>query len=295
MAELRLFRHLLAVASHPTVQAAADALFITQPALTKSIARFEEELGVKLFDRRGRKLVLTEIGERLVARGDNLLRNVREIEEEVALFKGLGLGEVGIGVDPESEIDLLPRVLEAFIPAFPNVQVTVRSGQTETLLPMLDAGDLHFLVADPEVALTRDDLEVLVLKSDSMAAAVSAGHPLARKQQPTPEDLAGYPFAGASTAPRFVQWKAQSGQDSIGRPFLPSLLCDNYEILVRLAEQSQAIVFGPKKLLDTYDQQGRIKVMPWQLGGPEVQSSLIRSRHRSLSPAAEKLIDLFKS
>ena len=69
MIDLRHIRHPLAVASNSTVQAAADALHLTQPALTNCIARFEDELGAKLFDRRGRRLVLTELGERLVSRG----------------------------------------------------------------------------------------------------------------------------------------------------------------------------------------------------------------------------------
>ena len=62
MIDLRHVRHFLAVVSHSTVQAAADALHLTQPALTKSLARFEDELGAKLFDRQGRRLVLDELG-----------------------------------------------------------------------------------------------------------------------------------------------------------------------------------------------------------------------------------------
>jgi DNA-binding transcriptional LysR family regulator len=142
MIDLRHIRHLLAVSSHPTVQAAADALHLTQLALTKSIARFEEELDGKLFDRRGRRLVLTELAERLVERGEDFMRHVRELEEEVALWKGIGMGEVAIGVDPEAELSLLPAVLEAFVPAHPGVQVTVRSGHTDALLPAMLGGEL---------------------------------------------------------------------------------------------------------------------------------------------------------
>jgi DNA-binding transcriptional LysR family regulator len=269
MIDLRHVRHLLAVASHSTVQAAADALHLTQPALTKSIARFEEELGAKLFDRRGRRLVLTELGERLVERGDDLLRHVGELEEEVALWKGIGTGEVAIGIDPESELGLLPDVLEAFVPAHPGVQVTVRSGHTDTLLPALLRSDLHFLIADAEIALERDDLEVLPLAADSIAAAARPGHPLARKRKPTPADVAAYSFAGASTAPRFERWRAERGRREVGQPFVPSLLCDNYEVLVRLAERSDAIVFGPRKLLASYERSGRLKVMSWPLEGPD--------------------------
>ena len=293
MLDLRHVRHLLAVASHSTVQAAADALHLTQPALTKSIARFEEELGAKLFDRRGRRLVLTDLGERLVERGDDLLRHVRELEEEVALWKGIGTGEVAIGVDPEAELSLLPGVLEAFVPAHPGVQVAVRSGHTDTLLRALLRGDLHFLVADAELALERDDLEIRALAADPIAAAVRPGHPLARKRRPTPADVAAHPFAGASTAPRFERWKAERGRREVGKPFAPSLLCDNYEVLIRLAEHSDAIVFGPRKLLSSYERVGRLKVMSWPLEGPDIQPSLIFSKRRPLSPAAERLAALF--
>jgi DNA-binding transcriptional LysR family regulator len=247
--DLRHVRHLLAVASHPTVQAAADALHLTQPALTKSLARFEEELGAKLFDRRGRRLVLTELGQRLVERGDDLLRHVRELEEEVALWKDIGTGEVAIGVDPESELGLLPAVLEAFVPAHPGVQVSVRSGHTDTLLPALLRGDLHFLVADAELALERGDLEIRALAADPIAAAVRPGHPLARKRKPTPAEIALHPLAGASTAPR--------------------------------------------SLLSGYERAGRLKVMSWPLEGPDTQPSLIRSKRRPLSPAAERVAALF--
>ena len=293
MIDLRHVRHLLAVATYPTVQAAADALHITQPALTKSIARFEDELGGELFDRRGRKLVLTELGERLVARGDDLLRHVRELEEEVALWQGLGTGEVAIGVDPETELRLLPSVIEAFVPEHPGVQVTVRSGQTETLLPALLRGDLHFLVADAEVALDRDDLEIRALAPDPIAAAVRPGHPLAHLHQPSSADVAPLPLAGASSPPRFERWKDERGLRDLGEPFLPSLLCDNYEVLVRLAERSDAMVFGPRSLLEGYEREGRLRVTSWAIEGPDTQPSVIRSRRRPLSPAAERLSELF--
>ncbi len=295
MLDLRHVRHLLAVASHPTLQAAADALHLTQPALTKSIGRFEEELGAKLFDRRGRRLVLTEFGERMVARGEDLLRHVRELEEEVELWTGGGTGEVALGVDPEAELRLLPGVLEAFVPEHPGVQVTVRSGDTERLLPALLRGDVHFLVTDAELAIGREDLEIVPLSPDPIAAAVRPGHPLAGSRRPRPDEFMALPFLGASTAPRFERWKDERGRREAGEPFFPSLLCDNYEVLVRLAERSDAIVFGPRHLLASYERAGRLKLTSWPVEGPDTRSSLIRSKGRHLSPAAERLLALFES
>jgi DNA-binding transcriptional LysR family regulator len=293
MIDLRHLRHLIAVATHPTLQAAADDLHLTQPALTRSIARFEESLGAPLFDRRGRRLALTELGERLVTRGEDLLRRVRDLEEEIRLWQGLGTGSVSVGVAPEAELGLLPRVLEDFVSAHPGVELTVRSGTTEALLPALLEGELHFLVADAERVLGREDLEVRPLAPDPIAVALRPDHPLADRSTPELAELARFPLAGASTAPRFDRWRAEIGLREQGRPFSPALLCDNYEVLVRVAQTSDVLVFGPGRLLEAYAQAGRLKVMPWPLEGPDTQLCLIRSRQRTLSPAAARLWSCF--
>jgi len=292
MVDIRHLRHFLAVASHPTVQAAADSLHLTQSALTKSIARFEDELGAPLFDRRGHRLALTELGERLVERGQDVMRHVRQLEEEVELWKGLGAGEVAIGADPEAEFGLLPSVLDAFVPSHPGVQVSLCSGHAETLLPALLRGELHFLVADAEIALDHRDLEIRAFAAAPMAAALRPGHPLARKRKPAPEDIDCYPRIGASTAPRFERWRTERVRREGAEPHTPSLVCDNYEMLAGLAERSDAIVFGPRDILERYEGARRLKVVAWPLEGPESQLSLIRSRGRHLSPAAERLIEL---
>ena len=239
---------------------------------------------------------MTELGERLVERSEDLLRHVRDLEEEVALWKDIGTGEVTVGVDPEAELSLLPKVLEAFVPVYPRVQVSVRSGQHEALLTALLRGEVHFVVADAELASERDDLEVLRLAADPLAAAVRPDHPLSRKRNIVPSDIEAHPVAGASTAPRFERWSAESARrEGRTQPYAASLVCDNYEVLVRLAECSDTIVFGPKSLLVAYERAGRLKVMSWPLEGPDSGPGLIRSKGRHLSPAAERPMALFES
>lgn len=293
MIDLRHIRHFLAVATHPTVQAAADAIHITQPALTKSIARFEEELDEKLFDRRGHKLALTELGERLVERGENLMRHVRNLEEEVALWKGVGTGEVTLGVDPAAELGLLPTVLESFVPTYPNVTVTVRSGHVDSLLPRLLRGELHFLIADADRALERDDLEIRDLVAEPLAMAVRPGHPVSEKAKATLTDLRNYPVAGGTSTPRMDQWSIEQARREGTDVMEPELVCDNYEVLVRLAERSDTIIVGPRSVLSTFEKTNRVTVLPLPFdNGPNAKPSLIRSMGRHLSPAAEKFIEL---
>ena len=152
------------------------------------------------------------------------------------------------------------------------------------------------MIADAELALERDDLEVIGLAADPLAAAVRPGHPLSRERKPVPADIEAHPVAGASTAPRFDRWSAESARrEGRAQPLSAALLCDNYEVLVRLAECTDTIVFGPRSLLVTYERAGRIKVMSWPLEGPESAPSLIRSKGRHLSPAAERLMALFQN
>ena len=220
---------------------------------------------------------------------------IRERDNCDALWQGLGTGEVRIGVDPDSQLEILSGVLERFVPEHPQVEVTVRSGYAEALLPMLVAGDLHFLVADPEVAAERADLIIEPLPAEQIVAAVNPDHPLADETVPEVEDFIRYPLAGAATAPRFDTWKADQGEAAIGRPFRPSVVCDNYEVLVRLAERGDAIVFGPESVLESYERQGRLRVTAWPLDAPPVQPAVIRKRDRTLSPAAGRLIALFRT
>ncbi len=293
MIDTRPLRHLLAVAKHPSVQAAADAMHLTQPALTKSIARFEDAIGEKLFDRRGHKLVLTELGHRLVNRADSLVRQLAELEEEIELWKGIGIGEVSVGIDPGAELALLPHVLEKFASEFPGVEVRVHSGHTQTMLPRLQRGDLHFVVADPELAREHDELSITTLVTSDLVAAVSVNHPLADNARPEPEEVLACAFVGGSPAPRFERWRKERGEDITGTAFKPWVVCDNYEVLVRLAENTGAIVFIPRNVSAGYEESGRLSVLPLPINSPPVEISLIMSEGRPLSPAAKKLADLF--
>ncbi len=293
MIDLRYLRHFLAVASHPTVQAAADAIHITQPALTKSIARFEEDLDEKLFDRKGHKLVLTELGERLVERGEELLRHVHDLEEEVALWKGMQTGEIRVGVDPVAELSLLPPVLEAFVPVHPGINVTIRSGHGDSLLPQLLRGELHFLIAEADIAFENEDLEVHELFEEEIALAVRNGHALLGEPHSAMKDFSKYLIASATRIPRVTLWAAEQARHQGIDPLPQKLTCDNYEVLVRLVEISDTIISGPHSVIKTFEQTGRVTVIPFPFEqGPVLHPSLIRSVGRHLSPAVEKFIQI---
>jgi len=220
------------------------------------------------------------------------MRQVQALEEEVLLWKGLGTGEVKIGVDSAAEFGLLPDVLEDFIPAYPDIMISLRSGHTEMLLAALLNGELHFIIADSEVAQNHEAVDIYALVASPLAAAIRPGHPLINCTNPTPAEVSLFPRIGAATAPRFDRWQNERVQREGGEPISRSLVSDNYGMLLGLAEKSDAIVFGPLDLLKSYEEEGRLQVVPWPLEGPNTQTSLIRMKERHLPPAAERFIEL---
>ena len=89
------------------------------------------------------------------------------------------------------------------MPAHPRVRIAVRSGHTDALLPGLLRGELHFLVADAEVAQGHDALEIRALAADPIVAALRPGHPLARKKRPEAADVAHYLGAQRGLVPAY--------------------------------------------------------------------------------------------
>ncbi|MBK6810521.1 MAG: LysR family transcriptional regulator [Sandaracinaceae bacterium] len=170
---------------HGTLQAAATHLHVSQSALTKSIQRLEETLGAPLFDRSGRRLVLNPLGQRMLRRAEALLRSADDLQREADLHMHAEIGEVVLGVGPVVALGRLPDVLTRYCAAHPTVRVVVRAGSTQSLVPRLMEGELHFVVADHELPSGNPALHARSLGPDPIGVAVRPGHPLRRRRKPS--------------------------------------------------------------------------------------------------------------
>src|SRR3990167_3214425 len=100
MFDFRHLRHALALAEYGNFARAANALHMTQPALTRSIQSLEDGVGVRLFDRSRRGVEPTEFGHLLLRHAQNLELASRDLERDISLAKGLDIGELNVGVGP---------------------------------------------------------------------------------------------------------------------------------------------------------------------------------------------------
>jgi DNA-binding transcriptional LysR family regulator len=142
--DLRHARTFVSVADLGTVSKAAVTLRIAQPALSRQLADFERELGVKLFDRLGRRLVLTNEGEQLLVHCRALLRSGEAVGEQAALLRKGDAGILRVAASPQHIESVFSGLLPRFAKIFPEVQVTVKEGSGREILEMLDRGEVHF-------------------------------------------------------------------------------------------------------------------------------------------------------
>ncbi len=150
----------LQVVDTGTVRAAAGAVHLTQPAVSRNLRLLEEELGAELFRRQGRGLTLTAAGRALVPRARALLEQSRQAAREVSRSAERDYFDVHIGVIDSVATFVLPQALAGLRRAFPDLVVRLNTARTAVLLERLTSGELDLAViafegVPPEVKSRR--------------------------------------------------------------------------------------------------------------------------------------------
>jgi LysR family transcriptional regulator, cyn operon transcriptional activator len=147
--ELRHLRYFVTVADAGGVSRAAARLNISQPALSRQIRDLEADLGVSLFERRGRRLVLTGDGEDLLTRGRQLLTEAESFSQRAAALRGGDTGIIRVGVAPLTLESLLPPFLIRHQRRHPGVEIRLTEDSPNRLLTRLERGELSLAVSFP--------------------------------------------------------------------------------------------------------------------------------------------------
>jgi DNA-binding transcriptional LysR family regulator len=144
--DLRHVRTFVTVAETGTVSKAAERLHVAQPALSRQIANLEDELGLKLFDRVGRRLMLTSEGERLLNDCRGLLNYARAVGEQAQVLRRGDVGVLRVSASPHLIEGIFPDFLRHYAARYPNVQVRlVDVAAGGEALAMLERGEIHLV------------------------------------------------------------------------------------------------------------------------------------------------------
>lgn len=174
------------------VTRAAEQLGTSQPALSRTLARLEADLGVPLFDRIGRSIRLTRYGELFLRRVESALGQIDEGRMELADMARPDRGTIALGFLRSLGAKYVPQIVRRFAAAHPDVRFTFTPNNSAALDEQLARGDLDLAfttppIASPEIAWTRVADQELVL-------IVPENHRLARRRQVTLREVAGEPF-----------------------------------------------------------------------------------------------------
>lgn len=175
--EIAQLRQILAVRRHGSFAKAAMALGMAQPSLSKSIARLEDQLKVRLFDRTASGSTLTPFGQQIVETASRVIAETEGVMRDAALIAGGVAGRVRLGVTTSLADAFLPRLLPAIVAAYPQLGLHVEIGTDLVTRLLARRLDLAFMVPEPDA---RDAaLAVSSLFETRAVAVASPDHPLA--------------------------------------------------------------------------------------------------------------------
>lgn len=190
--ELHQLRYFCAVARSGNFTRAAEQEHVAQPSLSQQILKLEDELGTKLFDRLGRRAMLTQFGEAFLLRVQRILRDISEAKSEIQELAGGNKGTLVLGTIPTIAPYFLPPRLALFTKKYPHIQVSVVEDITSVLLTRLHEGKIDILLVALPVA--GDGLVCTELKREPLYVVAQENHPLAKRRSILLREIQGEPF-----------------------------------------------------------------------------------------------------
>ncbi|MBB6669878.1 LysR family transcriptional regulator [Cohnella nanjingensis] len=192
--EWNQMEYFLTVARLQHVTRAAEVLSITQPALSHSIAKLEEELGVQLFERSGRNVQLNRYGELFAHRVERALQEIEKGKQEVEELTNPESGVVSLAFLNVLGTRLVPMLVRSFRERHPGIRFELNQGTCEDNLKRLAAGGCDLIVSAPRCG--EDGIAWGPITDFKVDLVVPAGHPLSGRDSVTLGALAGEPFIG---------------------------------------------------------------------------------------------------
>lgn len=191
---LTQLRHFVALADIGSFAQTAKAVFLTQPALTRSIAALEDELGGRLFDRVGRRITLTPFGQAVLERAQRLVCDAQALK---TLRSGLHSGmtghlRLGLGSGPGALFSL--RLLRHMAQHHPQLRLYLSRGNTDVLLQGLKAQRIDAALVDIRAMRPSTDFDVSEIFELGAGFMVRPGHPLLKRKRVSLDDIRAYPL-----------------------------------------------------------------------------------------------------
>ncbi len=282
---LRQLKAFITVADCGSFTRAAEALNLTQSALSGLIKELEQNLEVKLFDRTTRQLHLSEAGSRLLPQAQRIFNEVALLDTEVRHLKNLRQGQVKIAVSQQLAASAMPSLIAAFNREYPDIRVGLIDCSVEQVLQRVEDNEADFGIG-PERS-HGSDIESELLCTLPFYLVMPPGHRLAGQAGVTWADLAGETLITLS-GPFTDRLAAGLSADAASYILHPAHRVNFLSTALGMVKAGLGITFCLPYAADWVRQHG-LEMRLLNRPQAERRFYLYRRRHRSLSAAAQTL------
>lgn len=293
-----MIQHALALGRARNFARAADALNLTQPSLSRSIALLERELGVPLFDRGRTGVSPTAYGRLLLEAGATLVGGEVELRRQLQLLGGLEAGRLVIGAGPYASETSVATAVVRLMNAHPRLRIEVVTTGPEEILDRVLAGAFDVGVADLG-SCTERRLSVQAFRRHEVLLACRPGHPLAGKRNPGLAEILAFPLVSSilrgDAAATVLAGGGLGSSNADTGDFAPTIQVNSIAMARRIARDTDALVPGTIAMLTPDLKAGRLVVIDFHVAAMRTQYSLLYLRDRMLAPAAVAFVEILRA
>lgn len=283
----------LAVAKGPSLTAASERLFLTQPTLTKRIANLESELGTSLFHRERRGMRLTDAGEVFFRHAARIENEYRQCLEEVNSIASAGLSLLRVGAGPVFHLNSIAKLFSALRSEFPELQLELRTDKSVDNGKMLSEGEIDVYLGIVPLEQIDDSIYVKYLTSVEHGIILRKDNPLAKGATIDAADLTAYSWVSflsdQETESRLLKYSVPKGkQDSI-----IDIRTTSFATGLQLVGEGNFVMSAPLQLASIVEKEGLV-IRPARGGMPRRKAGLHLRKSAMGFQCIQAVIEYFK-
>ena len=290
--ELRHLEQILEICRAGGFSGAARKLQISQPTLSKSIARLEAQLSLKLFERNGGAARPTAYGAFVAQRAETLLQGVAALSRDLEQLARGDEGRVRIAVGPGSRLKPLPELMRRVAVRFPKLHVETVQETGPGVMKALHDGRVDMAFGYSEHAARYGDLIRKKLFEDAIVLVARPGHPALALKDAGPRELLAWPFALPNVLPGIERWAGELGREEAEN--LRAFVSDDYALIIQRALDTDTIAMGASFLFEDQLRDGRLAVISSTLDVPYA-CWMLTTAERWRSPLIKAMAELSKA
>ena len=284
--------YVFALDRHRHYGRAAEALGISQPALSRAVLAMERRLGVVLFHRSRNGVEPTDAGRRVLRHARDVALLASELETDLAELEGRGSRKLSVVCGHYPAELTVPRALSALMREWPSVQVNMEVADWSRGIQLLEQEVCELAVIELSATSRSVELHRELLNDRQVFAVVRAGHPLAEARHPTLGELLAWPWASSQIPQRAAQRLgagplAAGDFDEATGYFVPKIVASSLSTSLRLVMENDIVGIAPLSVAEPWLENGRLRLVRLNAAWMRLNYGFVHDASKAPSPAVK--------